>query len=116
MEDDLRKRFAAQLAQPPRPPLERARDFLMFHIHNYDDESLALEARAGDASVVDGLCALEEILSKEQEPGIIYRMVAYEGNRLLAEETDEAAIEWLRVLVLQLRDWLGEYAPPAPQK
>ncbi len=115
MEDDLRKRLAAQLAEPPRPALERARKFLTFHIHNYDPEALAVEAREGEASITDGLRAIEEILVTPQEPGTLYQIVAYEGNRLLEEETDKAAEEWLRALVVQLRDWLGEYAPAPPK-
>lgn len=116
MDDNLRKRFVERLTQKPRPALERARDFLMHHIHSYDADTLALEAREGGASVIDGLESLEEILATQQEPGVLCRMVAYEGNRLLDEETDAAAVEWIRALVVQLRAWLGEYAPLPPQR
>jgi hypothetical protein len=112
MDDNLRKRFAERLAAPPPPPLDRARNFLTFFVHDYDPELLKFEATDSPATVSDGVAAIEELLATPPPPGTLYQIVTHEGNRMLDDETDAAAAAWLRDLTRQLRVWLGENAPP----
>jgi hypothetical protein len=110
--DELRKKFEAELAKPPPSALERAGSFLTFHVHSYDPEWLKREAMRGDADVIDGLEAIEELLALPPSPGVLHRLVMYEGNRMLPDATEETAAAWLRQLTEDLRSWLADYAPP----
>jgi hypothetical protein len=112
MDDTLRKRFEAQLSAPSAPALERARAFLMYYVHDADRDLLKLDAKNSPSAIIDAVEALEDVLAVPQPPGTLYQMVAYEGNRMLDDETDETAAAWLRQLTLQLREWLGRDAPP----
>jgi hypothetical protein len=112
MDDNIRKHLEERLAAPPLPPLERARKFLTFFIHDYDPALLEFEAKDSPAAVSDGVAAIEELLTRPPPPGTLYQIVTHEGNRMLEEETDAAAASWLRGLMQQLRVWLGENAPP----
>ena len=87
----------------------------MFFIHDYDPESLQLEARNSPAALSDGVIAIEELLETAPPPGMLYQIVTNEGNRMLGEETDAAAAAWLKELVLRLRHWLAENAPAEHQ-
>jgi hypothetical protein len=79
-------------------------------------ETLELDVRGmlkiNPGNVIDAVEAIEELLAVPQEPGTLHDLVLYDGNRMLAEETDAAAAAWLRQLTQQLRTWLGEHAPP----
>ena len=67
-------------------------------------------AKTHPGSILDGAEAIEEVLQNPQEPGSLYHLVTYDGNRRLNEQTDEAAAAWLAQLAAELRKWLGE--PP----
>jgi hypothetical protein len=112
MDDQLRKRLEERLAEPPMAALDRARQFLTFFVHDYDPGLLLLEAQGSPAVVSDGVSAIEELLENLPPPGTLHQIVTHEGNRMLDEETDAAAVVWLRQLTQQLRTWLGENAPP----
>ena len=112
MDDTLRKRLEAQLSAPRPPAIERARAFLMYYVHDSDRDLLRIDAKDSPNAIVDGVEAIEELLAVPQPPGILHQMVAYEGNRMLDDATDETAAAWLKELTVQLREWLGEYAPP----
>lgn len=115
MDDELRKRLEARLAEPPLSALDRARKFLTFFVHDYDPELLEFEAKDSPAAVADGVAAIEELLDIPPPAGTLYQILTHEGNRMLAEETDAAAAAWLQQLTQQLRAWLGENAPPNRQ-
>jgi len=115
MADDLRDHFEARLAAPSPPALERARSFLMYYVHDSDPELLKVDVKNSTAAIIDGIEAIEEIMATPQVPGTLYQIVAYEGNRMLSDDTDATAAAWLKKLTVDLREWLGEYAPPARQ-
>jgi hypothetical protein len=116
MDDDLHRRLKERLAAPRAPALERVRSFLLYHVHDSDPELLDRDLRGlmkvNASPIIDAVQAIEELIAQPQLPGAILRAVSHEGNQMLDEETDEAATKWLRELALQLRQILGEYAPP----
>lgn len=61
--------------------------------------------------IVDAVEAIEQVIAVPQAPGTILGMVAHEGNQMLDEESDEAAVSWLKDMTLQLRRVLGAFAP-----
>lgn len=111
MDDDRTKRFEAQLRAPRPPALERLREFLIYYVHDSDRDLLRLEATQRPGAIVDAVEAIEEVLAQPPVPGTLSEMVAYEGNRVLADLSDATASAWLGELAADLRKWLGEYAP-----
>lgn len=67
-------------------------------------------AKTHPGSILEGAEAIDEVLQTPPEAGSLYQLVAYDGNRRLPEQTDEAAAAWLAELATDLRGWLGE--PP----
>jgi hypothetical protein len=116
MDDDLRRRLNERLTAPPAAALERARSFLLYHVHDSDRELLGRDLRGlmkvNASPIIDAVEAIEEVITVPQAPGTLFTLVSHEGNQMLDEETDEAAAAWLQDLVLQLRQLLGDYAPP----
>lgn len=110
MDDQLRKRLEARLNAPPPPAIERLRTFLASYVASGDREMLKSAAKTRPGSILDGAEAIEEVLQGPLEPGSLYHIVSYDGNRRLAQQTDEAAAAWLAQLAADLREWLGE--PP----
>lgn len=111
MDDDRIKRFEAQLQAPRPPALERLREFLIYYVHDGDRALLKLEATQSRGAIVDAVEAIEEVLAHPSPPGALSEMVAYEGNRVLADLSDATASAWLKELAADLRQWLGECAP-----
>lgn len=116
MDDDLHKRLKERLAAPRPPALERARSFLLYHVHDSDPELLERDLRGlmkvNASPIIDAVDAIEEVIAVPQPSGTISGIVAYEGNQMLDDDTDEAAALWLKELALQLRRLLGDFAPP----
>lgn len=111
MDNKRGKQFEAQLRAPRPPALERLREFLLYYVHDGDRDLLKLEATQDPGPFVDAVEAIDEVLAQPQAPGTLSAMVAYEGNRVLADQTDAIAEAWLRSLAHDLRNWLGAYAP-----
>ena len=119
MNDDLRMRLEAKLHAPKGSALEVARAYLAHHVHDADRKTLELDVRGmlklNPGSVIDAVEAIEELLAVAQEPGTLHALVLNDANRMLGDDTDATAAAWLRRLADQLREWLGEYAPPPRQ-
>lgn len=119
MNDDLRMRLEAKLRAPKASALEIARAYLDHHVHDADRKTLELDVRGmlkiNPGSVIDAVEAIEELLAVPQEPGTLHALVLDDANRMLDDDTDATAAAWLRQLVDQLREWLGDYAPPPRQ-
>lgn len=118
VDDSLRQRLEEQIRAPRPAALEVVRTYLSYHVHDADWQILELDVRAmskvNPAAIVDVIEAIEELLASSPEPGTLLELVSYDGNRMLDEDTDDAAAAWLTDLASQLRTWLGDYAPPAP--
>lgn len=114
VDDDRMKRFEAQLRAPQPPALERLREFLLYYVHDGDRDLLKLEATQRPGPIVDAVEAIDDVLAHPPPPGTLSEMVAYEGNRVLADLSDATASAWLMELAADLRQWLGEYAPRRP--
>jgi hypothetical protein len=110
--DDLRNRFEERLSEAPAPPLERARSFLTYYVHDSDPELLEIDAKRSPADVSNGVQAIEELIAAPRDPGILSELVLHDANRVLDDDSDDTAAVWLRRLVHQLREWLGDDAPP----
>lgn len=111
MDEERLKQLKAKLEMPPPPALDRLREFLWAYVNDGDRDLLKLEARQRPAPIVDAVEAIEEVLAEQHPPGTLAHLVAYEGNRVLADQTDATAIAWFQELAADLRQWLGEYAP-----
>ena len=116
MNEKLRKMLEARRAAPPPPPLDIVRRFLHYYVHDSDWELLERDVRGmlhvNPKVIVEAVIAIEHVIATPQPPGSLSRLVAYEGNWMLDDESDTAAMAWFRELVSRLRDWLGEHAPP----
>jgi hypothetical protein len=115
MDEDRIKQLKAKLEAPPPPALERLREFLWAYVNDGDSDLLKLEAKKRPGPIADAVEAIEEVLAEQHPPGTLAQMVACEGNRALADQTDAAAIAWLRKLATDLRQWLGDHAPQPRQ-
>ena len=111
MDDDRIKRFEAQLTAPTPAALDRLREFLLYYIHDGDRDLLRLEAAQDPGPMIDAVEAIEEVLAQPQAPGMLSEIVMYEGNRMLADQSDATASSWLKQLAADLREWLGDLAP-----
>lgn len=115
MDEDREKRLRERLTAPRPPALERARTFLRYYVHDSDPELLERDVRSmikvNPRTIVDALEAFDELLTTPQPQGSLSEIVAYEGNQMLDDESDVAAIAWIARLAEQLRRWLRAYAP-----
>jgi hypothetical protein len=118
VDDSLRQRLEEQMREPRPGALEVVRDYLSYHVHDSDWQILELDVRGmskvNPAAIVDVIDAIEELLASSPESGTLLELVSYDGNRMLDEESDDAAAAWLTNLASRLRTWLGDCAPPAP--
>lgn len=116
MDDKLRQMMEAKLAAPRPPALDSARRFLMSYVHDSDWELLERDVggmiKLNPNVIIDAVEAIEELLATPQPPDTLSRLVAYEANWMLDDETDTGAAAWLQDLTGRLRRWLGEHAPP----
>jgi hypothetical protein len=56
--------------------------------------------------------AIEGLLADPPAPGTLARLVAWDGNRVLDDLSDEGAAKWLRDMVEFIRGLLGASEPP----
>jgi hypothetical protein len=118
VDDSLRQRLEEQMQAPRPAALEVVRTYLSYHVHDSDWHILELDVRSmskvNPAAIVDVIEAIEELLTSSPEPGTLFELVSFDGNRMLDQESDDAAAAWLADLASRLRAWLGACAPPAP--
>ena len=109
--EPLRARMREQNAAPV---IDVVRDFLGFKVADAEslDEiraDLRQTAQVSTRKLQRELAALETVLADPPPvPGALARMVAWEGNWVLADSSDAAAAAFLRQLAQMLRDAVDE--------
>jgi hypothetical protein len=115
MDEKLAKMLRERLAAPAPGALETARDFLMHYVHDSDYELLERDVRGmmkvNPNVIVQAVEAIEALLTTPQPPETLYKLVAYDANWMLEDDSEAGASAWLRDLANRLRQWLGEHAP-----
>jgi hypothetical protein len=115
MDEKLAKMLEDRLAAAAPPPIERARDFLRHYVHDSDRELLELDIRGmlkvNPTVIIDAVEAIEAVLGLEHPSGTLYQLAAFDGNRMLEDESDAGAAAFLQSLCGDLRRWLGNLAP-----
>jgi len=109
----------AKLAAPRPPALDTARSFLKHYVHDSDWELLERDVggmmKVNPNVIVEAVEAIEDLLATPQPPDTLSRLVAYEANWMLEDDSDTGAAAWLGELAGRLRLWLGGLAPPPPR-
>ena len=118
--EEFRKVVEAHLNAPPPPPLETTRKFLGIYFADAAGleeirETLNRRVTANPAGTLSYLAAIEALSADPpDEEGVLSEMVAWDGNWVLDDPSDEGARQFLREVAEMIRDVLGEQAPPRP--
>ncbi|GAA0569887.1 hypothetical protein GCM10010172_62910 [Paractinoplanes ferrugineus] len=116
--EPLRRAVEERLA---RPPMETASRFLGAH---FNDAETLPEARAGLERLAqtnirvhqEALRALEAVIADPpSEPNAVARLVAWDANWGLDDESDAGALAFLRTVAQMLREVIAQ-APPSAQR
>lgn len=112
MGENLCRTFSHRLNEPP-PPLEATRAFLRSYVADADGSAeiqaeIAHLAAINPARLVRALDAIEALLADLPSEGVLAKLVALDGNHVLADPGDTGAAIWLRELAASLRKALGE--------
>ena len=100
---DIREKFRQRLNAPPSDLRDAAAKFLRIYCSDADSMQetrlhIARVASFNPRSALEGLAAIEVLLSTPQEAGFLAMLVAMEGNRQLADASDSGAAAWLHAL------------------
>jgi hypothetical protein len=119
MDAEVHAWLQARLDEPPPPPLEATRAFLRSYVADADGlaeihAQIARLAAVNPRSIVRALQGIEALLADRPTDGTLARLVAWDGNRALADHSDVGAAAWLRELAASLRSVLGDHQPPPP--
>jgi hypothetical protein len=119
MDDDIRARLLAKLDEAPPPPLEATRAFLRSYVADADSlkeihGDIARMAAVNPRSVVRGVEGIEALLADPPASGTLARLVAWDGNHVLDDPSDESAGAWLREIAAYIRSVLGDRQSPTP--
>ncbi|NYI06971.1 hypothetical protein [Allostreptomyces psammosilenae] len=104
----------AHAARQPASPLEQVRSFLRGHVADTGDlgelrSDLARLAAVNTRGILQDLQALEDLLAAPPADGTLARLVAWDANWVLDDETsDQAAARWLGEVADLLREVLAE--------
>jgi hypothetical protein len=110
--EELEARLRAEAQAQAPPPLEKTRNFLRSYCADADgfDEIRDEAARAAAYNprpLQDALQAIESVLADPPTNGSIGHMVAVDGNRQLADPSDQGALAYLSQLADLLREVLA---------
>jgi microcystin degradation protein MlrC len=100
--------------QNAKPAIDIVRDFLGFKVADAEDldeirSDLRQTAQVSTRKLQRELAAFETVLADPPAvPGALARMVAWEGNWVLADPSDAGAARFLGELAQMLRDVLDE--------
>lgn len=100
-----------------RSALEATRSFVHSYWGDADglDEvksELAFVAGRNPAQLEESLDALEVVLNEHYPEGTLFRLVAWDGNRVLEDPSDAGAKAFLRQLAATVREVLDSTARP----
>src|SRR5512138_3453926 len=122
MDSSLREQFLRRIREmAAEPPLNTVRGFLGAQFSDADgfDEarrSLEVLAQTNIRSHQQDLWALEQVIAHPPvEPGALARLVAWDANWVLDDESDAGALQFLREVAQMLREVI-EAAPPSAER
>jgi hypothetical protein len=119
MDDDIRARLLAKLDEAPPPPLEATRAFLRSYVADADGlkeihEDIARMVEINPRTLVNAISGIEALLADPPASGTLARLVAWDGNYVLDDPSDESAGAWLLELAAYIRGVLGDRQSPTP--
>jgi len=107
-----REKLEAKMNEPPKPALEVVRLYLrgIADIDRDDEIQRGLDRMReryprGLAETAD---AIDTVLADTNPPGLLSRLVGWDGNYVLDDPSDEGAAAWLRKLAAQMRATLNQ--------
>lgn len=112
---DSRDVLRARAKKPPLHPLEQVRSFLRNYVDDVEslDElraELTATAEVNISAVQQELQAFNELLASPPAGGVLARMVAWDANWGLDDDTsDAAATQWLRKVADIIRHVLNDH-------
>lgn len=115
MDESKLQYFRDRLQQPPEPPLEATRKFLMSYCADKDsmediEGHVALMTTINTRTLEAGLAGMEGVLANPPPEGTLAQIIAWEVGWVLADESEESARAWLRELADMVRKHLGKSA------
>jgi hypothetical protein len=117
MSDDSRARLLARLAAPP--PLEATRSFLRRYVSDANGieeihQDIARMAAINPRTLVQAAEGIDALLANPPAGGTLARIVAFDGNYVLDNPSDEGASAWLREMAGYLWNVLAATRSPEP--
>ncbi|WP_405134902.1 hypothetical protein [Nocardia sp. NBC_01388] len=111
---ELPEKLRAHANRPLPPAIDQVRDFLRAFVADCESldelhDHLFRIATRNQRGIRRELAAIDEVLDTAQPPGTLSWMVAADANRVLDDDTSDAAAEaWLRDIAALIRGVLGE--------
>jgi len=111
-----RETLEQRMNEPLRPPIEVVRSYLQLRVSdavsNDEIQRDMQRLRERDPKrLADTADAIDAVLAGPNPPGVLARLVGWDGNRSLTDSSDEGAADWLRDLAARMRSSLNQPQP-----